>query len=145
MLFLPSAANVLAVLLDRFSEARYSCYALRPTFNHAYPNDFATLLIVFDPIKVSPVRTTLLLQQRFVRPVRRRHAVLKSLAQHGRVELGESLNNINLRRSKIHRMIASGEIPSVIVSRGTRRRVFRVRPSDLQKWLKAREQSNSKL
>jgi excisionase family DNA binding protein len=46
---------------------------------------------------------------------------------------------LNLRRSKIHRMIASGEIPSVIVSQGTRRRIFRVRPSDLAKWIKARE------
>jgi excisionase family DNA binding protein len=55
-------------------------------------------------------------------------------------EVGEILN---LRRSKIHRMIASGEIPSLIVACGVRRRVFRVRPSDLEKWLKARELSNS--
>jgi predicted DNA-binding transcriptional regulator AlpA len=44
-----------------------------------------------------------------------------------------------LRRSKIHRMLATGEIPSVIVSRGARRRVFRVRPSDLAKWLRDRQ------
>jgi excisionase family DNA binding protein len=46
---------------------------------------------------------------------------------------------LNLRRSKIHRMIASGEIPSVIVSQGTCRRVFRVRPSELLKWMRQRE------
>jgi excisionase family DNA binding protein len=56
-------------------------------------------------------------------------------------EVGEILN---LRRSKIHRMIACGEIPSLIISRGAKRRVFRVRPSDLEKWLKAREISNNK-
>jgi excisionase family DNA binding protein len=46
---------------------------------------------------------------------------------------------LNLRRSKIHRMIASGEIPSVIVSQGACRRVFRVKPSELVKWMKQRE------
>ncbi|HTY60748.1 MAG TPA: helix-turn-helix domain-containing protein [Acidobacteriota bacterium] len=51
-------------------------------------------------------------------------------------EVGEILN---LRRSKIHQMIASGEIPSVIVAQGSRRRVFRVRPSELVKWMKQRE------
>lgn len=51
-------------------------------------------------------------------------------------EVGEILN---LRRSKIHQMIASGEIPSVIVAQGSRRRVFRVKPSELVKWMKQRE------
>ena len=46
---------------------------------------------------------------------------------------------IGLGRSKTYRMIASGEIPSVIVSQGAMRRVFRVRPSELVKWLKKRE------
>jgi excisionase family DNA binding protein len=50
---------------------------------------------------------------------------------------------LNLRRSKIHRMIASGEIPSVIVSQGSCRRVFRVRPSELVKWMKGREVGQS--
>jgi excisionase family DNA binding protein len=39
-------------------------------------------------------------------------------------EVGEILN---LRRSKIHQMIASGEIPSVIVVQGSRRCVFAIR------------------
>jgi excisionase family DNA binding protein len=56
----------------------------------------------------------------------------------GPKEVGEVLG---LRRSKIHRMLASGEIPSVIVAQGTRRRVFRVKPSVLQKWLSEREVS----
>jgi excisionase family DNA binding protein len=51
-------------------------------------------------------------------------------------EVGEILN---LRRSKIHQMIVSGEIPSVMVSKGSRRRVFRVRPSALMNWMKQRE------
>jgi excisionase family DNA binding protein len=49
---------------------------------------------------------------------------------------------LNLRRSKIHRMIATGEIPSVVVSQGVRRRVFRVKPSALLQWMKAREVRN---
>jgi excisionase family DNA binding protein len=48
----------------------------------------------------------------------------------GPKEVGEILD---LRRSKIRQMIASGEIPSVIVAQGPRRRVFRVRPSELAK------------
>lgn len=51
-------------------------------------------------------------------------------------EVGEILD---LRRSKIHRMLASGEIPSVIVAQGARRRVFRVKPSALAAWMKQRE------
>ena len=54
----------------------------------------------------------------------------------GPKEVGEILN---LRRSKIHQMIASGEIPSIIVSQEPRRRVFRVKPSELAKWIKKRK------
>lgn len=54
----------------------------------------------------------------------------------GPKEVGEILS---LRRSKIHQMIACGEIPSVIVAQGPRRRVFRVKPSELAKWMKQRE------
>jgi len=54
----------------------------------------------------------------------------------GPKEVGEILN---LRRSKIHQMIASGEIPSIIVSQGPRRRVFRVKPSELAEWIKKRK------
>jgi len=46
---------------------------------------------------------------------------------------------LDLKRSKIHQMLASGEIPSVIVSHGPRRRVFRVKPSALLQWMKQRE------
>lgn len=46
---------------------------------------------------------------------------------------------VGLRRSKIHRMLASGEIPCVIVAQGARRRVFRVKPSALLQWMKQRE------
>jgi hypothetical protein len=35
-----------------------------------------------------------------------------------------------------------GEIPSVIVAQGPRRRVLRVRPSELAQWIKAREVSS---
>lgn len=57
----------------------------------------------------------------------------------GPKEVGEVLG---LRRSKIHQMLASGEIPSVVVSRGSRRRVFRVKPSELEKWMDSREVGN---
>jgi excisionase family DNA binding protein len=52
---------------------------------------------------------------------------------------GELCEILGLRRSKIHQMLVSGEIPCVIVSQGARRRVFRVRPSELAKWMKVRE------
>ena len=48
-------------------------------------------------------------------------------------EVGEILN---LKRSKVHQMLASGEIPSIIITKGERRRVFRVKPSALMQWLK---------
>jgi len=49
---------------------------------------------------------------------------------------------LNLKRSKIHSLLATGEIPSIIVAQGACRRVFRVRPSELQKWMKSREVRN---
>ena len=51
-------------------------------------------------------------------------------------ELGEVLG---LRRSKIHRMLRSGEIPSVIVAKGVKRSVLRVKPSVLAAWMQQRE------
>ena len=57
----------------------------------------------------------------------------------GPKELGEVLG---LKRSKIYQMLATGEIPSVLVSKGGRKRVFRVKPSHLQLWLKRREVRN---
>ncbi|MGA2262301.1 MAG: helix-turn-helix domain-containing protein [Acidobacteriota bacterium] len=54
----------------------------------------------------------------------------------GPKEVGEVLG---LKKSKVARMLASGEIPSLIISAGARRRVFRVRPSDLMSWLRRHE------
>jgi excisionase family DNA binding protein len=56
----------------------------------------------------------------------------------GPKEIGEILS---LKRTKVHQMLATGEIPSVIVSKGAERRVFRVKPSALQQWMKQREVS----
>jgi excisionase family DNA binding protein len=46
---------------------------------------------------------------------------------------------LSLKKSTVHRLLADGSIPSVIVTNGQRRRSFRVRPSVLEKWLRARE------
>jgi len=54
----------------------------------------------------------------------------------GPKEVGEILG---LKKSKVAQMLASGEIPSLIVAAGERRRVFRVRPSALSNWMKRRE------
>ena len=51
-------------------------------------------------------------------------------------EIGEILK---LKKSKINRMLANGDIPSMIVSQGVRRRVFRVKPSELARWMQNRE------
>jgi excisionase family DNA binding protein len=48
---------------------------------------------------------------------------------------------LGLKKSCIYRMLSTGEIPSVIVTNGGRKRSFRVRPSLLEKWLKRREVS----
>jgi len=58
----------------------------------------------------------------------------------GPKEVGEILG---LKKSKVAQMLACGELPSMIVSAGERRRVFRVRPSALSNWLKRREVNNS--
>jgi excisionase family DNA binding protein len=46
---------------------------------------------------------------------------------------------LNLKKSTVHRLLADGSLPSVIVTNGERRRSFRVKPSELVKWMKARE------
>jgi excisionase family DNA binding protein len=58
----------------------------------------------------------------------------------GPKEVGEILG---LKKSKVANMLASGEIPALIVSRGERRRTFRVKPSVLMLWLKRREVNNN--
>jgi excisionase family DNA binding protein len=49
---------------------------------------------------------------------------------------------LGLRRSCIYRMLRSGELPCVRVATGARKLSLRVRPSALEKWLKAREIRN---
>jgi excisionase family DNA binding protein len=51
-------------------------------------------------------------------------------------ELGEVLG---LKRSCIYRLLNTGELPSIRVTKGARKSSLRVRPSDLERWLKARE------
>jgi excisionase family DNA binding protein len=58
----------------------------------------------------------------------------------GPKEVGEILR---LKKSKVARMLASGEIPSLVVAAGARRRTFRVKPSVLQHWMKLREINNN--
>jgi excisionase family DNA binding protein len=50
---------------------------------------------------------------------------------------------LGLKRSCVYRMLRSGLIPSICVSTGERKLSLRVRPSALEKWLKAREVSNA--
>jgi excisionase family DNA binding protein len=49
---------------------------------------------------------------------------------------------LGLGKSIIYRMLASGVIPCVLVTEGQRRRSFRVRSRDLEKWMKVREVAN---
>ncbi len=51
---------------------------------------------------------------------------------------------LGFRRSKVYQMLAAGELPAMIISKGARRRVFRVRPSTLQKWMADREVKNGR-
>ncbi len=51
---------------------------------------------------------------------------------------------LGLGKSKVYRMLATGELPAVIVASGSRRRSFRVRPSDLEEFIKEREVRNER-
>jgi hypothetical protein len=51
-------------------------------------------------------------------------------------ETGEILG---WRKTRIHRAAATGELPAILLSKGPRRRSWRIRPSDLEKWLRERE------
>jgi hypothetical protein len=46
---------------------------------------------------------------------------------------------LKLKKSATYRLLATGVIPSLIITNSGRRRCFRVRPQDLEKWLKSRE------
>jgi len=50
---------------------------------------------------------------------------------------------LRLGHTVVYRLLASGSIPVVFVTDGRRRRSFRVRPVDLEKWLLARRVSKS--
>jgi len=49
---------------------------------------------------------------------------------------------LQLKKSAINRLLATGQIPSLLVTDGQKRRAFRVRPSDLEKWLNSRRVSD---
>lgn len=55
-------------------------------------------------------------------------------------ELSETLG---LGLSTVYKHLVTGEIPSVMVLKGRHKRSMRVRPSDLEKWLKKREVSQA--
>jgi hypothetical protein len=55
------------------------------------------------------------------------------------LNLKEVASIIGWGKSRTHKAVATAEIPALIVSRGSRRRCFRVRPTELEKWLRARE------
>jgi excisionase family DNA binding protein len=46
---------------------------------------------------------------------------------------------LGLKRSCVYGLLRSGQIPCIAVTRGRQKLSLRVRPSDLEKWLKARE------
>ncbi len=58
---------------------------------------------------------------------------------------GELTEILGLKRSCIYRMLRSGELPCVRVTSGHRKMSLRVRPSALEKWLKARQISGGSL
>ncbi len=55
------------------------------------------------------------------------------------LRLHEVAQIIGWGKTRTHQAIASGEIPAVLVSKGARRKCWRVRPSQLEDWLKSRE------
>ena len=52
---------------------------------------------------------------------------------------------LGLKRSCVYSLLRSGQIPSIAVASGARKLSLRVRPSDLQRWLKKREVGGGRL
>lgn len=46
---------------------------------------------------------------------------------------------LNVSLAKVYQMLVTGQIKSIMVSRGARKRTLRVRPSDLERFMKSRE------
>jgi excisionase family DNA binding protein len=46
---------------------------------------------------------------------------------------------MNVSLAKVYLMLVTGELKSVMIARGQRKKTLRVRPSDLEKFMKARE------
>ena len=59
------------------------------------------------------------------------------------LNLREAGEIIKWGKSRIHRAVTTGEIPSIMLSSGSKRRSWRIRPSDLEKWLREREVRNA--
>jgi excisionase family DNA binding protein len=51
----------------------------------------------------------------------------------------ELIELLGLKRSCIYRLLNTGELPSIRVTKGVRKSSLRVRPSDLERWLTARQ------
>ncbi len=49
---------------------------------------------------------------------------------------------LRLKKSKTYQLLADVTIPCIVVTTGSRRRSFRVKPSELERWMKVREVRN---
>jgi excisionase family DNA binding protein len=49
------------------------------------------------------------------------------------------VEKLKLSPSTVYRKLASNEIPSVVVSRGRKKKSYRIRPSEIEKWLGTRQ------
>jgi excisionase family DNA binding protein len=49
------------------------------------------------------------------------------------------VEKLKLSQSTVYRKLASKEIPAVIVSRGCKKKSYRIRPSEIESWLKTRQ------
>jgi excisionase family DNA binding protein len=47
---------------------------------------------------------------------------------------------IRLKKSTVYRLLATGKLPCISVTDSKERRSFRVRPRDLEEWLRMKEQ-----
>ncbi len=50
---------------------------------------------------------------------------------------------VGWKKSRVHRAVATGEVPAILLSKGERRRSWRIRPSDAERWIKSREVKNA--
>jgi excisionase family DNA binding protein len=61
------------------------------------------------------------------------------------LSIKESAEVLKLSRWTVTEMLESGQLPGVILRAGRRKRIWRIREADLEKWITQREQETKRM